>query len=99
MSKHYKIVELFSGIGSQAKALKNLGVDIDVQATCEWDIHAFVAYDATHNSTSIPEAVKKKSKSELFDKLRKYTLSNSGKENACCCCCGSNVVRCESCYD
>lgn len=81
MSKHYKIVELFSGIGSQAKALKNLNVDIDVQATCEWDIHAFIAYDAIHNDTSILEEAKEKNKEELFDALKSYTLSNNGKES------------------
>ena len=69
MSKHYKIVELFSGIGSQAKALKNLNVDIDVQATCEWDIHAFIAYDAIHNDTSILEEAKEKNKEDLFESL------------------------------
>ena len=81
MSKHYKIVELFSGIGSQAKALKNLNVDIDVQATCEWDIHAFIAYDAIHNDTSILEEAKDKNKEDLFDTLKSYTLSNNGKES------------------
>lgn len=81
MSKHYKIVELFSGIGSQAKALKNLSVDIDVQATCEWDIHAFIAYDAIHNDTSILEEAKEKNKEDLFDALKSYTLSNNGKES------------------
>ena len=81
MSKHYKIVELFSGIGSQAKALKNLNVDIDVQATCEWDIHAFIAYDAIHNDTSILEEAKEKNKEDLFDALKSYTLSNNGKES------------------
>ena len=81
MSKHYKIVELFSGIGSQAKALKNLNVDIDVQATCEWDIHAFIAYDAIHNDTSILEEAKEKNKEDLFDTLKSYTLSNNGKES------------------
>ena len=80
MSKSYKIVELFSGIGSQAKALKNLGVDIDVQATCEWDIHALIAYDAIHNSTEIIPEAAEKSKDELFNLLKDYTLSNNGKE-------------------
>ena len=49
MNRKYNLVEFFSGIGSQAKALKNIGIDIDVQATCEWDMHAFIAYDAIHN--------------------------------------------------
>ena len=47
------IVELFSGIGSQAKALKNLGCNVTTLGTCEWDLHAFIAYDAIHNSTEL----------------------------------------------
>lgn len=73
------IIELFSGIGSQAKALQNIGIDIDVAGTCEWDIHAFVAYDAIHNSPDIPDEITKMQKPELLDILRKYTLSNDGK--------------------
>lgn len=80
MSNKCKIVELFSGIGSQAKALKNLDVDIEVQATCEWDIHAFIAYDAIHNGTDILQEVKGKNKVEVFELLKDYTFSNSGKE-------------------
>jgi DNA (cytosine-5)-methyltransferase 1 len=78
--KKYKIVELFSGIGSQAKALKNIGMDIDVQATCEWDMHAFIAYDAIHYGTDIIPEAKNKTKEELYDILKNYKLSNNGKE-------------------
>ena len=80
MKKTYKIVELFSGIGSQAKALQNIGLNIEVQATCEWDMHAFIAYDAIHNGTDLIESVKGLSKEAIFDQLRPYTLSNNGKE-------------------
>lgn len=80
MKKKYKVVELFSGIGSQAKALKNLHFNIDVQATCEWDIHAFIAYDAIHNGTDIIAEAEDKTKEELFQELKKFTLSNNGKE-------------------
>ena len=66
MKEKYNIVELFSGIGSQARALKNIGIQINVQATCEWDIHAFIAYDAMHESIyNLPE-VEKMSKEELI---------------------------------
>ena len=75
----YNLIELFSGIGSQYAALKNLGMEVDVKATCEWDIHAFVAYDAIHNSPELPFEVLKMSKEELLEQLRKYNLSNDGK--------------------
>lgn len=76
----YNLVELFSGIGSQAKALANIDMDINVVGTCEWDIQAFCAYDAIHNSTEIPAEIEELSKDELLEFLSKYTLSNNGKE-------------------
>ena len=80
MKEKYNIVELFSGIGSQARALKNIGIQINVQATCEWDIHAFIAYDAMHESIyNLPE-VEKVSKEGLLHELESYNLSNNGKE-------------------
>lgn len=78
--KKMKIVELFSGIGSQARALENIGIKIDLQATCEWDIHALIAYDAIHKDISVLDEVEKMTKEEVFDALKKFTLSNDGKE-------------------
>ena len=77
--KTFKIVEFFSGIGSQARALENIGININVQATCEWDIHAFVAYDAIHKSTSVLESVLPLTRDALIKELSKYTLSLDGK--------------------
>lgn len=80
MNYSYNLVELFSGIGSQVKALKNLGCTVNTLGTCEWDLHAFVAYDAIHESTELPKDIESMSKEELLDILAKYTLSNNGKE-------------------
>lgn len=77
---NYNIVELFSGIGSQAKALRNIGVDVTTIGTCEWDVHALVAYDAIHVSPELPFDVLKLKKEDLLEKLKEYTLSNNGKE-------------------
>lgn len=76
----YNLVELFSGIGSQAKALKNLGADIYTAGTCEWDLHAFIAYDAIHYSPELPPDVAGMQKEDILKELQVYTLSNSGKE-------------------
>ena len=67
------IVELFSGIGSQAKALKNLGCNVTTLGTCEWDLHAFIAYDAIHNSTELPNDIAVMKKEELLKKLKGYS--------------------------
>lgn len=79
MEREYKVVELFSGIGSQAKALQNIDMKINVQGTCEWDYHAFVAYDAIHNSPELTPEVEVMTKAEILEKLKKYTISSDGK--------------------
>lgn len=79
MEREYRLVELFSGIGSQAKALKNLGMKINVLGTCEWDYHAFVAYDAIHNSPELTPEVSSMTKAEVLEKLEGYTISSDGK--------------------
>ena len=80
MKKVYNLVELFSGIGSQAKALENIKMNINVVGTCEWDIQAMCAYDAIHNSTEIPGWASSLTKEELIDILSGYTLSSNGKQ-------------------
>lgn len=74
------VVELFSGIGSQVKALHNLGVEVTTVATCEWDLHATIAYDLINNSNDIPEKIIGLSKEELLERLNLYTFSNTGKD-------------------
>lgn len=80
MNQTCNIVELFSGIGSQAKALKNLGYNINTLGICEWDLHAFIAYDAIHVSPEIPDDIATMSKDKILEILSQYTISNSGKE-------------------
>ncbi len=79
MKKRYNIVEFFSGIGSQARALENIGIKTRVLATCEWDMHAFIAYDAMHKSGENLQEAEVLSKNELIDCLKQYTLSHDGK--------------------
>ena len=43
-----RVVELFSGIGAQAEALKELGLDYEVVATSDIDKHANIGYEAIH---------------------------------------------------
>lgn len=80
MNQTYNLVEFFSGIGSQARALENLNVKINTLATCEWDIHAFVAYDAIHNSPDLDQDIAKMEKPDILEILKDYTLSNDGKQ-------------------
>ncbi len=80
MRREINLVEFFSGIGSQYRALENLEVNVNTLGICEWDIHAMTAYDLMHNSDRIPDDIQKMNKTDILDKLEKYTLSNSGKE-------------------
>ena len=43
-----RVVELFSGIGSQAMALKLLGIPYEVVGTSEIDVRAMQSYEAIH---------------------------------------------------
>jgi len=74
------VVELFSGIGSQAKALEKIDRKYKVLNTCEWDIHAFLAYDIIHNGFSILPEVNNMTKEDLVHALQGYNLSMDGKK-------------------
>lgn len=75
-----RVVESFSGIGSQVKALKNIGVEHEIVATIDWDINAIIAYDIIHNGKPNLQEYKTLSKNELVEILKKYKLSSNGKE-------------------
>lgn len=75
-----KVVEAFSGIGSQAKALRNIGLDFEVVNTIDWDINAIIAYDILHNGSQDLSILADLDKEDLIIRLSRYTLSNNGKE-------------------
>lgn len=75
-----KVVEAFSGIGSQAKALENLNIKHEILHTVDWDVNAIIAYDLIHNGKQDLTEYDKYSKQELIDILSKYTLSFDGKK-------------------
>lgn len=72
-------MELFSGIGSQAKAFERLGVDFEVLNTCEWDFHSILAYERIHNRMQPRPEIEAMSKAEVLNALSAYTLSTNGK--------------------
>lgn len=78
-----KMVETFSGIGAQAKALQNAKIEYEILNTADWDINAILAYDYIHNGDYVePNKYSKMSKEKLLRTLSKYTLSFDGKEPA-----------------
>lgn len=78
----FKVIETFSGIGSQAKALDNIGVEHEILYTADWDINAIIAYDLIHNGEQDLKKYEKLSKEEIIAQLGKYTLSMNGKKPA-----------------
>lgn len=50
IKKPIRLIELFAGIGSQAKALENLGVDFERYRICEFDKYAIASYNAIHRT-------------------------------------------------
>ncbi|TDL98702.1 DNA (cytosine-5-)-methyltransferase [Macrococcus brunensis] len=75
-----KVIETFSGIGSQAQALKNIGIEHSIEAIVEWEIGAMYAYDIMHNGPQDLSPYRHHTKESLVKELSKYTLSGDGKE-------------------
>lgn len=50
IDKPIRLIELFAGIGSQAKALERLGADFEHYRVCEFDKYAVTSYNAIHGT-------------------------------------------------
>lgn len=70
--KKLRVFETFSGIGAQAKALKNAKINHEIVATSDWFINAILAYDAIHCSE---EQIDVPSYEEQIEYLKKFTFS------------------------
>ena len=89
--KPLRLVECFAGIGAQAKALKNLGIDFEHWVVCEWDKYAIQSYNAVHGTNFNTSDITKLTASDLnivdtehYNYLLTYSfpcqdLSNAGK--------------------
>lgn len=50
ITKPIRLIELFAGIGSQAKALQNIGANFEHYKVVEWDKYAIASYNAIHGT-------------------------------------------------
>lgn len=50
-NKQIRLIELFAGVGSQAMALRDLGLDFDHYRVCEFDRFAMQSYNAIHGTS------------------------------------------------
>lgn len=75
-----RVIEAFSGIGAQAKALENLEIPHEIVATIEWDINAIYAYDIIHNGKQNLSKYSNLTKEDILKKFSNITLSSDGKK-------------------
>ena len=59
IDKPIRLIELFAGIGSQAQALKNLGVPFEHHRVVEWDKYCIQSYNAIHGTHFEPMDITK----------------------------------------
>ena len=65
INKPIRLIELFAGIGAQAKALERLGADFEHYRVCEFDKYAIKSYNAIHGTDFVTSDVTKITAEEL----------------------------------
>lgn len=65
IDKPIRLIELFAGIGAQAKALENLGVKFEHYRICEFDKYAIKSYNAIHGTEFVQSDITKIKASDL----------------------------------
>ena len=58
ISKKIRLIEFFSGYGSQSMALRNLGADFEHYRAYEIDKYAMASYNAIHGTGFEPTDIK-----------------------------------------
>lgn len=79
ITKPVRLIELFSGIGAQAMALKRLNIPFEMWKTSDIDVNAVKSYKAIHYEDDNTDYSEGLSKDELIDKLFKMSVSSDGK--------------------
>lgn len=80
VNKPIRLIELFSGYGSQALALKYLGVPFEHWKICEWAVKSIQAYKDAHFNHDNTDYSKELTKEELFDYLTAKGISANYNE-------------------
>jgi len=79
--KMFRVIETFSGIGSQAKALTRIGKPYEIKNTADWDINAILAYCMIHKGKIDIDKYKNVSEEDIDIFLGKCSLSLDGKKS------------------
>lgn len=57
ITKPIRLIELFAGIGAQAKALERIGAEFEHYRVCEFDDYAVTSYNAIHKTNFEPSDI------------------------------------------
>ncbi len=80
ITKPIRLIELFAGYGSQALALKYLGVPFEHWKICEWAVKSIQAYKDIHFTNENLTFNKNRTKEEMVDYLYKLGISANYNE-------------------
>lgn len=80
IDKPIRMIELFSGYGSQALAMKYLGVNYESYKTCEWAVKSIQAYKDIHFTDDNTDYSKDLTNDELKDYLFNKGISSNYNE-------------------
>lgn len=92
ITKPIRLIELFAGVGSQAKALENLGAEFEHYRVVEFDKYPVASYNAIHGTNFTPADICETHAEDLgicdkdkYQYLMTYSfpcqdLSNAGKQ-------------------
>lgn len=80
INKPIKLIEFFAGYGSQALALKYLGIPFEHHCICEWAVKSIQAYKDIHFSDDTYDYSKNKTKEHIINALYNYGISQNYNE-------------------
>ncbi len=80
VNKPVRLIELFAGVGSQAMALRNLGVPFEHYLMSEWEMNATASYKAIHMADDDTDYTAEMSSEEVIQALIDYGISVDGKK-------------------
>lgn len=80
IDKPIRLIELFAGVGSQAKALTRLGADFEHYRISEWEVNAAASYKAIHKTDDSTDYSAEFTADELTEVLYNIGISTDGKK-------------------
>lgn len=79
-NKPIRLIEFFAGYGSQALALKELGVEFEHWRICEWAIKSIQAYKDNHFSDDTKDYSQHLTSDYIFNVLAEWGISQNYNE-------------------